>query len=229
MRLAAILLLLIAGAAEAQNKAVVQITQPGAYLITTDAAGNISIERVASITVGGGTIPTPTPDPVPDPTPDDDRSKLVHDLIQALPPSNARHQTAIKFAGTLKLISEQVANGTVPPAAIEHVYGPLMAISVPEAGWKHIHDAVLEGLKGISTPAANATALEQYAAGAMQTVPNQADPGEMRSTDAEEIQAASEEYGFDWSMILKMLLPLILALMQKWLSFIKPITDLLYC
>jgi phosphoenolpyruvate carboxykinase (ATP) len=37
---------------------------------------------------------------------------------------------------------------------------------------------------------------------------------------SDEIMAAAEEYGFDWSMILKLLLPLLLALLQNWISMI---------
>jgi hypothetical protein len=222
-----LVLLLLAGAAEAQQKAVVTIAQPGAYLISTDAAGGISIERVASIAVGGGPVPIPTPDPVPVPV--DDRTKLISDLINALPASDARHKTAIKFAGTMRFLADQVTKSTLPPAALGHVWDSIMAVSVPEANWAHVKKAALDGLANCGTPAVCSAALEQYALGAMSTVPNKADPEIVRGADDDEIMAAAEEYGFDWSTILQILLPLLLSLLQKWLSVIEIASLMLFC
>jgi hypothetical protein len=216
MRTLLVLLLLVAGAAEAQQKAVVPITVPGTYLISTDAAGGISIERVAAIAVGGGVVPVPTPDPVPVPV--DDRAQVTRDLIMALPASDARHQNAIKFAGTLRLLADQTKNGTLPQDMIARVYGPLMAVAVSDSSWKHVHAAVLEGLGSCPSPAVCAAALDQYAAGAMATVPNKAEPGVMRSADGDEIAAAAEEYGFDWSKLFEMLLPILLALLKSFIG-----------
>ena len=47
--------------------------------------------------------------------------------------------------------------------------------------------------------------------------------------DDDEIMAAAEEYGFDWSMILQILLPLLLALLQKWLSVFEIASLMLFC
>ena len=224
-----LVLLLLAGAAEAQQKAVVTIAAPGTYLITTDASGGISIEGVAAIAVGGGVVPVPTPDPPTPPAPDDDRAKLISDLINALPASDARHKTAIKFAGTMRFLADQVTKSTVPPAALGHVWDSIMAVSVPEATWNHIKKAALDGLANCGTPAVCSAALEQYALGAMSTVPNKADPQVVRGADNDEIMAAAEEYGFDWSTILQILLPLLLSLLQKWLSVIEIASLMLVC
>jgi hypothetical protein len=104
-----------------------------------------------------------------------------------------------------------------------------MAVSVPEANWAHIKKAALDGLANCGTPAVCSAALEQYALGAMSTVPNKADPEIVRGADGDEIMAAAEEYGFDWSMILQILLPLLMQLLQKWLSVIEIASLMLFC
>ena len=165
--------------------------------------------------------------PPDDPVVPDDAAKLTSDLIKALPAADARHQNAIKLAGTLKLLADQVRQGKLPPEKIPEVYAPLMAYAVPDSDWKHIHTAILAGLKGCPTPAVCATTLEQYAAGAMSTVPNKADPKIVRGVSSDEVASAAEEYGFNWSELLKVLLPLLLALLEQWLSYAQAIMPLI--
>ena len=214
MRPTAILILLLAlvAPAVAQTPIILTGVQDGSYVLTVKG-GQVTLTPAVVVTPGGPVIPVP-----PTPTPDDDRAKEVAELIKALPASDARHQNAIKFAGTLGLLADQVANGTLPQAAISHVYGPLMAVAVTDANWSHIKKAVLDGVGNCPSPAVCSAALQQYAAGAMSTVPNKADPQIVRGADGDEIAAAAEDYGFDWSALLKLLLPLLLALLQNWIG-----------
>jgi hypothetical protein len=215
--LIAILILLVATVATAQPLVLSQSPGDGVHVLTIKQ-GQATLQRATVLQVGP-VVPIDPIDPV-DPTPDDDRALLISNLIQALPASNARHQSAIKFAGTLKMLAEQVRNGTLPTAAISHVYGPLMAVAVSDPAWAHIKQAVLDGLVNCPSPAACASVLEAYVTGAMSTVPSKADPNVMRGTSDDEIMAAAEDYevGLDWAALLKILLPLLLALLQQWMS-----------
>lgn len=211
-----ILILLVACTAMANTQTILTVPSGGTYVLTVAENGAVSLSGPHAVVTPGGVIPV---DPV-DPVPDDDRAELISNLIQALPISDARHQNAIKFAGTLKMLAEQIRNGTLPPAAISHVYSPLMAVAVPDANWAHIKQAVVDGLATCPTPAVCASALEAYMTGAMATVPSKADPNVMRGASDGEITAASEEYGIglEWAAILKILLPLLLTLLQQWMS-----------
>lgn len=210
---------LLASSAIGQMPTVLDISAPGRYIATVGADGQLTVVGPVATISPGGVVPVPVPPvPPPPPAPDDDRAKEVADLIKALPISDARHQNAIKFAGTLGLIADQLTKGTLPQGAISSVYGPLMAYAVPDANWEHIKKAVLDGIGTCPSPAVCATALQQYAAGAMSTVPNKADPQIVRGADGDEIAAAAEDYGFDWSALLKLLLPLLLALLQQWIG-----------
>ena len=85
--------------------AILEIAAPGKYVVTIGANGQLSVVGpVATISPGGPVVP-----PV---VPDDDRAKLISDLINALPASDARHKTAIKFAGTMRFLADQVTKGT---------------------------------------------------------------------------------------------------------------------
>lgn len=165
--------------------------------------------------------PGPTPDDPVDPPVPDDTAKLTADLIKAMQASDTRHKNAIKFAGTLKLLADQTREKQLSVDAILGVYDPLMAVAVPDTDWKHIHTAVKAGLKTCPSPAVCAATLEQYAAGAMSTVPNQADPKIVRGVSSDEVAAAAEEYGFNWATILNLLLPILLKLLEQWLSFVQ--------
>lgn len=189
----------------------------GQYLITGE------VRTVGPVITPNGPVVPPVDPPVV-PT---DVSRLTADLIKALPESNTRHKNAIKLAGTLKLLADQAKERKLEADAIIGVYSPLMAIAVPDPDWKHIHSAILAGLKGCQSPAVCASTLEQYAAGAMSTVPNKADPKLVRGASIDEVGAAAEEYGFDWSSILEILLPLLLKLLMEWLSYLQLVTVLL--
>lgn len=193
----------------------------GQYLITGEvrAIGPV-------ISPDGPVVPTPTPDPTPTPVPED-AAKLTADLIKALPASDTRHKNAIKLAGTLKLLADTAKEKQSSVDAIIGVYPQLMAVAVSDPDWKHIHAAILAGLKGCPSPAACASTLEQYAAGAMSTVPNKSDPGVMRGVSSDEVESAAEEYGFSWASILEVLLPLLLKLLMEWLSYIHVVAVLL--
>ena len=111
-----ILTLLIAVPCAAQNKAVVTISQPGAYLISTDAAGNISIERLAIIFVGGGPVVPPVVpvDPVtpvdPDLSPD---AAAIKAAAQAATADPTRAETAGNLAEVMKMVKAQVDSRTL--------------------------------------------------------------------------------------------------------------------
>jgi hypothetical protein len=206
----AILVAFVAVVASAAETAKVYNLPGGSYLITGQvrAVGPV-------ISPVGPVIPDPD-DPIPD-----DVSKLTRDLITALPASDTRHKNAIKLAGTLKLLADQTKERNLSSDAIAKVYSPLMAIAVPDDDWKHIHTAILAGLKGCPSPAVCASSLEAWAAGAMSTVPNKADPKIVRGVGEDEIAAAAEEYGFDWSMLFELLLPILLKLLEQWLSYVS--------
>jgi len=203
------------------------------------AAASVRIIQVYELTAGyyvvsGGVIvpfgqqpPVPPPDDPVDPPVPDDTAKLTADLIKALPASDTRHKNAIKLAGTLKLLADQTREKQLSVDAILGVYDPLMAVAVPDTDWKHIHTAVKAGLKTCPSPAVCAATLEQYAAGAMSTVPNQADPKIVRGVSSDEVAAAAEEYGFNWATILNLLLPILLKLLEQWLSFVQVVGALL--
>lgn len=189
----------------------------GKYLITGE------VRAVGPVISPDGPVIPPGPDPVIP----DDASKVTADLINALPASDTRHKNAIKLAGTLKLLADQTKERKLDSEAIVGVYSPLMAIAVPDADWKHIHTAIVAGLKACPSPAVCASTLEQYAAGAMSTVPNQADPKIVRGVSSDEVAAAAEEYGFNWATILNLLLPILLKLLEQWLSFVQVVGALL--
>jgi hypothetical protein len=212
--------------------------QTRAVAADAPAAASVQTITVYRVTAGdyviqGGVIvpfgqqpPVPPDDPVDPPVPDD-ASKLTADLIKALPASNTRHENAIKLAGTLKLLADQTKEKKLDADTIAKVYSPLMAVAVPDNAWKHIHAAILAGLKACPSPAVCAATLEQYAAGAMSTVPNQADPKIVRGVSSDEVAAAAEEYGFNWATILNLLLPILLKLLEQWLSFVQVVGALL--
>lgn len=212
--LAAFLAASIASTAEAQR---VYNLPAGQYLITGE------VRAVGPVISPDGPVIPPGPDPVIP----DDAAKVTSDLIKDLPASDARHKNAIKLAGTLKLLADQAKERQLDSEAIIGVYSPLMAIAVPDDDWKPIHAAILAGLKKCPSPAVCASTLEQYAAGAMSTVPNKADPKMVRGVSSDEVAAAAEEYGFDWSTILEILLPLLLKLLMEWLSCLQLATALL--
>lgn len=191
----------------------------GQYLITGE------VRTIGPVISPDGPVIPPGPDPVVP----DDASKVTADLIKALPASDTRNKNAIKLAGTLKLLADQTKERKLDSEAIVGVYSPLMAIAVPDADWKHIHTAIVAGLKACPSPSVCASTLEQYAAGAMSTVPNKADPKMVRGVGSNEVAAAAEEYGFDWSTILEILLPLLLKLLMEWLSFSQFIAVALLC
>ena len=211
-------LLLVATVVQAQNPApiILQNIPDGTYALTVKD-GKATVAAAITATLSGPTPPAPTPTPIP-------TDQLIYDLIKALPETEARHQNAIKFAGTLKFVADQIKNGTLPPAAISRVWDPIMAVSVPDEMWKHIKKAALDNLG--TNPTAK---LEQFAAEAMQTVPNKTDPNVVRGTENDEIVAAAKEYDFDWSAILKILLPLLLSLLQNWLSILEIAATILIC
>jgi hypothetical protein len=191
----------------------------GQYLITGE------VRAVGPVISPDGPVIPPGPDPVVP----DDASKVTADLIKALPASDTRHKNAIKLAGTLKLLADQAKERQLDSEAIIGVYSPLMAIAVPDDDWKPIHAAILAGLKKCPSPAVCASTLEQYAAGAMSTVPSKADPKMVRGASSDEVAAAAEEYGFDWSTILEILLPLLLKLLMEWLSYAQFVAVALLC
>jgi hypothetical protein len=214
------------------------VGQTQVFAADAPAAASVQTITVYRVTAGdyviqGGVIvpfgqqpPVPPDDPVDPPVPDD-ASKLTADLIKALPASNTRHENAIKLAGTLKLLADQTKEKKLDADTIAKVYSPLMAVAVPDNAWKHIHAAILAGLKACPSPAVCAATLEQYAAGAMSTVPNQADPKIVRGVSSDEVAAAAEEYGFNWATILNLLLPILLKLLEQWLSFVQVVGALL--
>lgn len=208
-------------AASVQTITVYRIDSPGYYAIQDGRLVPVQI-----VTPGTPTPVPPPDDPVDPPVPDD-AAKLTADLIKALPASDARHKNAIKLAGTLKLLADQTREKQLSVDAILGVYDPLMAVAVPDTDWKHIHTAVKAGLKTCPSPAVCAATLEQYAAGAMSTVPNQADPKIVRGVSSDEVAAAAEEYGFNWATILNLLLPILLKLLEQWLSFVQVVGALL--
>lgn len=191
----------------------------GQYLITGE------VRAVGPVISPDGPVIPPGPDPVIP----DDASKVTADLINALPASDTRNKNAIALAGTLKMLADQTMERQLSSDVIVKVYSPLMAVAVPDDNWKPIHAAILAGLKKCPLPATCASTLEQYAAGAMSTVPSKADPKMVRGASSNEIEAAAEEYSFDWSALLKLLLPLLLALLEQWLSFSQFIAVALIC
>ena len=194
----------------------------GQYLITGE------VRAVGPVISPDGPVIPPV-EPVVPPVVPDDAAKLTADLIKALPASDTRHKNAIKLAGTLKLLADQAKERQLDSEAIVGVYSPLMAYAVPDPDWKPIHAAILAGLKKCPSPAVCASTLEQYAAGAMSTVPSKADPKMVRGVSSDEVAAAAEEYGFDWSMILEILLPLLLKLLMEWLSYAQFVAVALLC
>lgn len=203
------------------------------------AAASVKIIQVYELTAGyyvvsGGVIVPfgsqpvpPTPPEPPTPPVPDDAAKLTANLIKAMPASDARHKNAIKLAGTLKLLADQAKEKDLDSNAIAQVYSPLMAVAVPDDNWKHIHAAILAGLDACPSPAVCASTLEQYAAGAMSTVPNKSDRKVVRGVSSDEVAAAAEEYGFNWATILNLLLPILLKLLEQWLSFVQVVGALL--
>jgi hypothetical protein len=191
----------------------------GSYVITGEvrAVGPV-------ISPDGPVVPPPV---VPPPVVPDDASKVTADLIKAMPASDTRYKNSIKLAGTLRLLADQAKERQLDSDAIVGVYPQLMAIAVPDADWKPIHAAILEGLKKCPSPAVCASVLEQYAAGAMSTVPSKADPKAAYGASSDEIAAAAAEYGFDWASIMEILLPLLLKLLMEWLSYVQYLTVLI--
>ena len=213
--LALLILALLASVSFAQPLVLSQRPADGTYVLTV-AGSTVTLQKAAMLQIGP-VVPVDPDDPV---DPVDDRAQQMSDLINALPVSDARHQNSIKFAGTLRFLAEQMRTGLIQQATFRQIYGPIMAAGVPDGNWAHIKQAALDGLATCPSPEVCRQALEQYAEGAMRTVPSKADPNVMRGSDDDEIMAAAEEYGFDWSAILKLLLPLLLALLQNWISMI---------
>jgi hypothetical protein len=92
-----------------------------------------------------------------------------------------------------------------------------MAAAVSDPAWAPIKQLVLDGLAGCASADACATALDEYASGAMSTVPVKGEPGELYGSAASDIEQAAADYGFDWNQfmtflmeLLKVLLPLII-------------------
>ena len=214
--MATVLVATLVSAAEPQQIIIWRITDPGDYVV--------SGSQIVAYKPGGPVVPPVDPPVVPD-----DLSKVTADLIKVMPASDARNKNAIALAGTLKLLADQAKERQLSSDVIVKVYSPLMAVAVPDDDWKYIHAAILAGLKGCPSPAVCASTLEQYAAGAMSTVPVKGDKEKFRGTSSDEIAAAAEEYGFDWSALLKLLLPLLLALLEQWLSFSQFIAVALLC
>lgn len=212
---------LAASVAQAASPAIYDLPA-GKYLITGE------VRAIGPVIVPGGPVVPPVDpvDPV-DPVVPDDAAKLTTDLINAMPASDTRHKNAIKFAGTLKLLADTAKEKQSSVDAIIGVYPQLMAIAVPDPDWKHIHAAIIDGLKKCQSTAACALTLEQYATGAMSTVPSKSDPKLVRGVSSDEVASAAQEYGFDWASIMEILLPLLIKLLMEWLSFVQYVTVLL--
>ena len=216
--LAAFLAASVASTADAQR---VYNLPAGQYLITGE------VRAVGPVISPDGPVVPPV-DPVVPPVVDDS-AKMMAEIIKALPETDGRHQNAIKFAGTLKLLADQAKEKQLSADTIIKVYSPLMAVAVSDSDWKPVHEFVLAGVKKCQSPAVCSSLLGQFAAGAMSTVPVKGDKEKFRGTSSDEIAAAAEEYGFDWSALLKLLLPLLLALLEQWLSFSQFVAVALLC
>ena len=162
-----LVLLILAGAAEAQQKAVVTIAQPGAYLITTDAAGGISIERVTAITVGGGPVVLPSvppivpPVPPVPPTPATKADQIKAAAVAVSDPQKA--MTATNLATLMGLLESQVKAGTIKDypaisATVNWMWDQMT--KGRESNWKPVKDLIGNHLAAMAQEGAQP---EEYA------------------------------------------------------------------
>jgi len=163
-----LVLLLLAGAAEAQTKAVkVNIATPGEYVILVDAAGNVAINVLPTIAVGGGVVVPPVVPPivppvVPDPvlSPDAQAVKAAASAATADP---TRAETAGNLAEVMKMVKAQVDSRTIttyPQIAAATNWLMDSIIGRQTAAWKPTKDLIGQRLAALGQQGAQP---EEYA------------------------------------------------------------------
>jgi hypothetical protein len=223
-----LVLLNLAGAAEAQTKAVkVNIATPGEYVILVDAAGNIAINVLPTIAVGGGVVVPPVViDPVVPPVPPvvppvSDIAASIQAAVEAIPATAKRNETAAKVAGTYQLIAAQIKDGKIPQSSIPAVINGIKAfLTMGDGKWEAVIDKTLTYLATCASPTACADVFTQSATGILATIPEpQADAPQVELSDAmqaagfsQELVAKGQLAGFDWAKWLPIILQLIMSI-----------------
>ena len=220
--------LLLAGAAEAQQKAVrVNIATPGDYVILVDSAGNVAISVLPTIAVGGGVVVPPVVPPIVPPVvpPVVSRAAEVKAEVEKIPVNDSRHQSAIKLTAMYRFIAANVRNNTIPQANIGQAINAYLGFLLAgDNRWGAVNAKITGYLATCASPGSCADVLEESANGILESVPeplrDDADeidiPENMQAMGMDAALAGkSEKYGINWETLFALLLkllPIILAM-----------------
>lgn len=199
--LAAVLFALPAFAEEVA--VLVDDTKPGAYLLTVGADGSIAVNPIRVVRPGQSPSPPTDPD---NPPPGNTVEARAQSLTAAALIEGGTSATAAKLSVAYSAVAEQVATGNMP---IENI-GPslkLLSDTVIPAGESAKWIAWRAGIGDLITTRVGD---KETAAATLRSVSS----GAKRAVDG---AAQISGNAIDWSEIFKMLLPLILKLIEKWL------------
>lgn len=178
-------------------------SKPGTYLVEVAADGSVSARPLRLVRPNGSPSPPTDPD---NPTPGNTVEARAQSLTAAAIIEGGTSATAAKLSVAYSAVAEQVATGNMP---IENI-GPslkLLSDTVIPAGESAKWVAWRAGIGDLIT---NRVGDKDTAAATLRSVSS----GTKRAVDG---AAQISGNAIDWGEIFKMLLPLILKLIEKWL------------